>query len=95
MFDYFRNSSSNAHQVGCEDSPTEVLYNICQSDDLDLHLKSQLCLKLDKCLTCSLIVIFRTILNKLGMAVGLCMVYMHMLISMTLTLMKDNSGLAE
>ena len=25
MFDYFRNRSSNAHQVCCEDSPTEVL----------------------------------------------------------------------
>ena len=47
MFDYFRNCSSNAHQVCCEDSPTKGLYDHCQSDDLDLHSRSQVHLKLD------------------------------------------------
>ena len=50
MFDYFRNFSSNAHahQVCFEDSPTEGQYNLCQSDDSDLHSRSQLRLKFDK-----------------------------------------------
>ena len=47
MFHYLRNFSSNAHQVCCEDSLTKGLYNLCQSDDLDLHSRSQLRLKLD------------------------------------------------
>ena len=61
MFDDFRNFLSNAHQVCCEDSPNKGLYNLCQSDDLDLHSRSQLCLILDTCLTCSLIVISQTV----------------------------------
>ena len=57
MFDYYR-SSRNAHQVCCEDSLTKGLYyNLCQSDDLDLHFRSQLRLKLDFCLICRLIAI--------------------------------------
>ena len=55
MFDYFRNYSSNAHQVCCEDSPTKGLYDHCQSDDLDLHSRSQVHLKLDYFLTCSIL----------------------------------------
>ena len=49
MFDYFRNCSSNAHAVCCEDSPNKDLYNRCQSDDHDLHLRSQVRLKCDYC----------------------------------------------
>ena len=30
----------------CEDSPTKGLYGHCQSDDLDLHSRSQMHLKL-------------------------------------------------
>ena len=36
-----------AHQVCREDSPTKGLYDHCQCDDLDRHLRSQACLKLD------------------------------------------------
>ena len=36
-----------AHQVCCDDSPTKVLYDHCQFDDLDLHSRSQVRLKLD------------------------------------------------
>ena len=43
----FRNYSSFAHDVCCEDSPTEGPYDRCQSDDLDLHSRSQMRLKLD------------------------------------------------
>ena len=48
MFDYFRNYSSNADHVGCEDSPTKgLVYNDhCQSDDLELHSRSHVRLKL-------------------------------------------------
>ena len=53
MFDYFRNCSSNAHEVCFEDSPTKGLYDHCQSNDLDLHPKSQVHLKLDYFLTCN------------------------------------------
>ena len=36
--DYFRKcSSSNPHQVCCEDRPTKGLHDQCQSDDLDLQ----------------------------------------------------------
>ena len=41
MFHYFRNYSSNAHQLCCKDSPTKGLHDHYQSDDLDLHLRSQ------------------------------------------------------
>ena len=47
MFHYFRNYSSNAHQVCCEDSLTKDLKNLCQSADLDIHSRSQQCLKID------------------------------------------------
>ena len=40
MFDYF-------NQVCCEDSPTKGLYDHRQSDDLDLHSRPQVRLKLD------------------------------------------------
>ena len=36
MFDYFRNYSSNVHQLCCADSLTKGLYDHCQSDDHDL-----------------------------------------------------------
>ena len=54
MFDYFRNCSSNTHQVCCEDSLTKGLYDHCQSYDLHLHSLSQLRLKLDSFLTCNI-----------------------------------------
>ena len=47
MSDYFRNYSSNGHQVCCEDSPTKSLCDHCLSDDLDLDSRSQVRLKLD------------------------------------------------
>ena len=53
VFDYFRQYSSNAHQVCCEDSRTEGLYDHCQSDDLDLYSRSQMLLKLYYFLTCN------------------------------------------
>ena len=37
MFDYFRNYSSNARQVCCDDNSTKGLYDHCLSDDLDLQ----------------------------------------------------------
>ena len=54
MFNYFRNYSSNAHQVCCEDNLTKGLYDHCQSDDLDLHSRSQVRLKLDYFLACNI-----------------------------------------
>ena len=47
MFDNFRNYSSSAHQVRCEDSPSKGMYDHCQSDNLDLHSRSQVRLNLD------------------------------------------------
>ena len=38
----FQKHLTNAHHVCCEDSPTKGLYKLCQSDDLDLHARSQL-----------------------------------------------------
>ena len=61
VFDYFKKVPSNAHQVYCEGSLTSGLYNRCQSNDLDLHSRSQLRLKFDTLLICSLIVITSTI----------------------------------
>ena len=55
MFDYFRNCSSSAHQVYCEDSPTKGLFEHCQSDDLDLHSRSHVHLKLDDFLACNIL----------------------------------------
>ena len=49
--------SSNLHQVCCEDSLTKGLYNLFQYDDLALQSRSQLHLKLDKFLTCTIIAI--------------------------------------
>ena len=51
MFDYFRNCSSSAHQVLLWRSMVwlKVYISFSQSVDLNLHSKSQLHLKLDKC----------------------------------------------
>ena len=61
MFNYYQYSiisetvrSSNARQVRCEDSLSKCLYDHCQSDDLDLHSKSQMRLELDYLLTCNI-----------------------------------------
>ena len=39
----------------CEDSPTTGLYEHGQSDDVDLHSRSQVRLKLDYSLTCNIL----------------------------------------
>ena len=88
--DYLRNYSSNAHQVCCEDSPIKGLYDYCQSDDIDLHSRSQVCLKLDYFLTCNVLDNIYTITFKLCMMVDLCMAYMLILVLMTLNLTLKN-----
>ena len=52
--------SSKPHQVCCEDSPTKGIL-FFQSNNLALHSRSQLHLKLDKCSTCSKTAIPRTV----------------------------------
>ena len=54
MFDYFRNYSSNARHVCREDRPTKGLCDQCRTDDLGLHTRSQLRLKLHYFLTCNI-----------------------------------------
>ena len=54
MFDYLRSYSSNAHQVCCEESPTKGLHKYFQCNDIDLHSRSQVRLKLYYFLTCSM-----------------------------------------
>ena len=54
MFDYFKNYSSNAHQVYCEDSPNKGLNDHCQSDDIDIHTRSQVRLKREYFLICNI-----------------------------------------
>ena len=54
MFEYFINYLSDALQDCCEDSLTKGLYDRFQSDDLDLHSRSQVRLKLDYFLTCNI-----------------------------------------
>ena len=90
MFDYSRNYSSKSHHVCCEDNPTNGLYDHCQSsDDLDLQSRSQVRLKHDFFLTFN-------ISGKLDMTVDiLCMVYLLMLVTMTLTLKQGHSGSAK
>ena len=51
MFDYFKNCSRITYQACYEDSPTNGQYDHYQSDDLDLHSRSQVRLKLDNFLT--------------------------------------------
>ena len=71
MFDYFRNYSSNALQVcRCEDGPTKGLYmhDHCQSDNLDLHSRSQVRLKFDYLLTCNISDNTRLKLSRSNMA---------------------------
>ena len=89
MFDYFRKFSSRLK-----------VYLICSlSDELDLHARSQLRLKVDKCFN----LYFNSNISdnisamafKLGMKVDLCMGYILMVMSMTLTLIQGHSGSAE
>ena len=56
MFDYFRNCSSNAIKFAVHIVRLKVYKIFFQSDDLALHSRSQLRLKLDQCLTCTIIV---------------------------------------
>ena len=46
-----------------------------QSDDLALHSRSQLRLKIDKCLTCTILTISVTLDFKLGIAVDIYAYY--------------------
>ena len=55
------------------DSPTKVLYDHCQSNDLDLHSRSQVRLKLDYFLTCNISDNVEVISFILGMTVDLWM----------------------
>ena len=71
MFDYFRNCSGNPHHVCCEDRLAKSMYDHCQSDDLDLHPRSQVRLKLDYSLTCNISDNINAITFKLGMTVDL------------------------
>ena len=68
-----------------------------QSNDLALHSKSQLHLKHDNCLTCIIIAISRTAFKlwHSNLAVDLCMAYLLIFVSMTLTLMQVHSGSAK
>ena len=48
-FDYFRHFSNNVHRACCRDSTAKVLSNLqSQSDDLALHPRSKLRLRLAK-----------------------------------------------
>ena len=77
MFDYFGNCSCNVHQVCCEDSPTIGLYDFCHTDDLDLHSRSQVFLKLDYFLTCNISGNIKAIAFRLGMTVDFCIAYIY------------------
>ena len=80
MFDFFfRNFSSN--HVSCEDNPTKVLYDHCRYDDLGLHSRSQMRLKLDYFSTCKISDSIWATTLKLGM-----LVYLFMALNLTLTL---------
>ena len=76
MFDYFRNYSTNVHQVYCEYSPTKGLYGHFQSDDLDLQSRSQMRLKFDYFLTSNISDNIYAITFKLCMTINLWMPYM-------------------
>ena len=56
---------------------TKGLYDHCQSDDLDLHSRSQVRLQLDIFLTCNISDNIQAITFKLGMTVDLWMPYAH------------------
>ena len=73
IIDYFRNYSSNAHQVCCVDNPTKHLYDHCESDDRDLRSRSQVRLKRDYFLTCNISDNISAVTFKLGMTVDLHM----------------------
>ena len=76
MFDYFKNYSSNAHQVRCEDSPTKGLYMTIANPMILTFIQG------DKCipnLTPFKLAITRTIFmllhSNFGMAVDFWMPY--------------------
>ena len=54
MFDYFRNYSSNAHHVCCEESPTKGLYMTIASPMTLTFTQGQKRVKLDYFLTCNI-----------------------------------------
>ena len=54
MFEYFRNRSSNAHEVCCEDSLTKSVYMTIASLMTLTFTQGHICLKLDYFLTCNI-----------------------------------------
>ena len=74
MFDYFRNTSSNFHQVCFEDSPTKGLHDHYQFDDLELQSRSEMRLKHDYFLTCDTYPgQYVSYCIQVGMSIDLCM----------------------
>ena len=65
-------------------SAVKITRHPCQTDYLDLHSRSQLRLKLDNSLTCSLIVNIsdniEAVAFNVGMTVDLCMAYIYIYI---------------
>ena len=96
MFDYFKNFSSNAHQVCCEESPT-----ICVASAKTLtFIRRRNCVShFTNVYTCSLIVIYLAQYLRYDIQIwhdgrrwhGI----MRMLISMTLTVLQGHNGPAE
>ena len=80
----FKTYSSNDNEVCCEDSPTKGLNDHCQTDDLVLHSRSQVRLKLDYFLICNISDNISAITFTLGMTIDLWMPYLLMLVSVTL-----------
>ena len=71
LFQKLFKQRSNPHQVSYEDSPMKIVrlkvwISFSQSDDLAIHSRSQVRLKLDKCLTCTITAISRTVFISYG-----------------------------
>ena len=105
MFDYFRNCSSYAHHICCEDSLTKGLYNFFSVRYLVLHSRSPTAFQTWQMLNLDynshILDSTQAMASKLGMTVDLGVVYitlshyMLMLVSMTLLLMQGHSGSAK
>ena len=77
MFDNFRNFSGNVHQV-CSSTTGLCIIIFAQSDDIALHSRSQLRLKLDTFYlyyNSNISDSIQAMAFKLGMTVDLCMAY--------------------
>ena len=99
MFHYFRNCSSNPNHVCCGDSPTKGVYNLfsdrlpCSWLKVTTAFQTWQMFNLyhNSHISDSIVALAFT----LGMTVDLCMSYLLMLVSMTLTLMQGHSGSAK